>query len=398
MNMLKKILSYLLSDALNKLFPFLSVFFIAKFLTAADTGIYSLYILYYTFIYSMILMGISSKVMILMSKAEYNEKLILTSAYITCLINFLIILIVIKIADINLKLDQTIYTILFCALFFAIGQIKIISYRVKENIISFASVNLFFSGLLFIAICICLKFNIELKFVWKILIFPYALVGFWFVKKDFYFIFNEIVKEINSYIKFGVGQIIHILSSWGRVAIDKICVLFMINITVVGYYSMIMSLSLIVSMFSQSLNNYFSVYLFKMLSIGNYRKCIISSIIFSISIICFSLLFVFICRYFIIFYLPVEYLKYYYLLPIIICGFCFQGFYLSIVNYIFYIDKSYLLNIPSLISITVMFVSSVILIYFFGVVGAALALFFSWFIQFILILKLIIRYKDEIFV
>ncbi|WP_146144520.1 lipopolysaccharide biosynthesis protein [Photobacterium iliopiscarium] len=390
-------MSYLLSDALNKLFPFLSVFLIAKYTSAEMTGVYSIYILYYTFIYSMILLGVSSKVLMSISKKNNNNKIIFTSAYLYCFLNFLIIFLIIKGVDVFFELNNIVYIILLCALSFSICQIKVLEYRVREDIKLFASVNLYFSGILFGAISFCLILNIDLIFIWKIVIIPYGILAVFFVISDFCFEFKQIIKEIKGDIKFCTGQILHILSTWGRVAIDKLCVLFLINITVVGYYSMIMSLSLIVSMFSQSLNNYCSVYLFKMLSLGNYKKCILMSIFFSVTIMLFSLSFMFLSKYFIAYYLPLEYIDYYYLLPIITLAFCFQGFYLSIVNYLFYIDKSYLLNIPSLVSISIMFVSSIVLICFFGVVGAALALFFSWFFQFILVLKLVVRYKNEIF-
>ncbi|TKF34100.1 hypothetical protein FCV50_05625 [Vibrio kanaloae] len=395
--MLKKIFSYLLTDSFNKLLPFLSVFILARYTSPELTGFFSLHVIAYTFFYSIILMGIQARVVIMMTRLNILEKKTITSAYTFCICNYLFYIIIISLFDVYIYIDNTLYSILTCSVFFSIGQIKASTYRVKEKVGSFAIINIYYSLGLFLGVLLKVEIGFSIERIWLLVIPWYMIIGCFLLWKDWDGDYSSLAKELRQYYSFGLGQLGHILSMWGRVAIDRLYVFVVLSAGMLGYYSMVMNISLIVSMFSQSLNNYFSVYLFKCLSKKENKNSILASVYFSIVVLVFSILFLLLSYFFVILYLPVDYSKYYYLIPIIVCAFCFQGFYLSIVNYIFYIEKTYLLNIPSLTSTFLMLVINYFLIDWLGVVGAPISLLISWAVQFILVLVIVFRYKDEIF-
>lgn len=395
--MLAKIILYLITDSINKLLPFLSVFLFAKYTTAELTGYYSLYVILYSFFFSLLMMGIQAKVIKIVISNNALESKILTVAYIFCFFNYVIVNMLVFFVSIFIDINVIHYVLLACSFLFSIGQIKAATYRAKEKVYKFASVNIYFSLVLFFMVMLKINLDFDVFYIWIYTLPFYFAYCFFRVYYDWDFNLPYVKSELVKCYFFGLGQLGHILSMWGRFAIDRVYIYVVLSVTIMGYYSMIMNIGLVVSMFSQSLNNYFSVYLFKCLSRKQYSKAISASFIFSIAIVCFSLFFIGVAYIIVNDFLPADYSEYFYLLPVIVIAFCLQGFYLSIVNYIFYIEKTYLLNIPSLISTVSMLVMSYFFIDFFGVLGAAISLLISWFVQFVLSLIIVVRFKNEIF-
>jgi O-antigen/teichoic acid export membrane protein len=69
-------------------------------------------------------------------------------------------------------------------------------------------------------------------------------------------------------------------------------------------------------------------------------------------------------------------------------GYAFNGMYLIIVNYIYYIKKTYLLSKVTVLMGVFHALLSLTLIQFFGVMGAAYATAISFFVTFILVWRL----------
>lgn len=198
--------------------------------------------------------------------------------------------------------------------------------------------------------------------------------------------FNK--KYIKDALFFGIPLIPHALGGWIITGIDRIFINSMVGIDATGIYTVGYQVGMIIGLLAHSFNLAWSPFLFEKLKENNYLtkvKIVKFTYLYNICIILAALTLSFIAPYFLKFFVSKNfYFAYKYVLWIAL-GYAFQGMYLMVVNYIFYVKKTYILAWVTFFSAGV----NVVLNYFFikanGAIGAAQATTLTFFIKFILV-------------
>ncbi|MCK4445455.1 MAG: flippase [Candidatus Marinimicrobia bacterium] len=215
----------------------------------------------------------------------------------------------------------------------------------------------------------------------------FGLLGIFVIYKREYikFIFNK--KYIKDALFFGIPLIPHALGGWIMTGIDRIFINSMIGVDATGIYTVGYQVGMIIGLLAHSFNLAWSPVLFEKLKENNYStkvKIVKFTYLYNVCIILAALALSFIAPYFLKFFVSKNfYFAYKYVLWIAL-GYAFQGMYFMVVNYIFYVKKTYILAWVTFSSAGI----NIVLNYFFikanGAIGAAQATTITFFISFIL--------------
>jgi O-antigen/teichoic acid export membrane protein len=216
----------------------------------------------------------------------------------------------------------------------------------------------------------------------------YGIISIFVIIKRKYITFSFNKKYIKDALFFGIPLIPHALGGWIMTSIDRIFINSMVGVAATGLYSVGYSVGMIIGLLAHSFNLAWSPFLYKKLKENNYStklKIVKLTYLYDVGIIFLALALSFIAPYFLKFFVSKNfYFAYKYVLWIAL-GYAFQGMYFMVVNYIFYIKKTYILAWVTFFSAGI----NIILNYFFikanGAIGAAQATTITFFMQFIMV-------------
>ncbi len=183
-------------------------------------------------------------------------------------------------------------------------------------------------------------------------------------------------------LKFSLPTLIYSLSAFIFLASDRFYIKYFLGTEAVGYFSAIFQLSSIISILGMSINAAWIPWLFENLKKNNHHTNVFIvklsyGLIFSFLMIglisCLS--FPFFARII----LPIAFHKYIYISIPTIIGFVFEGIYLIVSPYLFYAEKTKYNGYIGLVIACINVVLNIILIPYFGILGAAIATCCSWF-------------------
>jgi len=199
------------------------------------------------------------------------------------------------------------------------------------------------------------------------------------------FFFNK--KYIKDALFFGIPLIPHALGGWMITGIDRIFINTMVNVGATGIYTVGYQIGKIIGLLASSFNLAWAPFLFNKLKENNYStklKIVKFTYLYSVCIILAALALSFVAPYFLKFFVSANFYSAYKYVLWIALGYAFKGMYFMVVNYIFYVKKTYILAWVTFFSAGV----NVVLNYFFikanGAIGAAQATTITFFIQFVL--------------
>jgi len=216
----------------------------------------------------------------------------------------------------------------------------------------------------------------------------FGLLSIFVIYKRRYIKFSFNKKYIKDALFFGVPLIPHALGGWIITSIDRIFINSMVGVAATGLYSVGYSVGMIIGLFAHSFNLAWSPFLYEKLKENNYStkvKIVKFTYLYNVGIIILALALSFIAPYFLKYFVSKNfYFAYKYVLWIAL-GYAFQGMYFMVVNYIFYIKKTYILAWVTFSSAGI----NIILNYFFikanGAIGAAQATTITFFVKFIMV-------------
>ena len=216
----------------------------------------------------------------------------------------------------------------------------------------------------------------------------FGLLSIFVIYKRKYIKFSFNKKYIKDALFFGIPLIPHALGGWIIIGIDRIFINSMVGVAATGIYTVGYQVGMIIGLLAQSFNLAWSPFLFEKLKENNYStkvKIVKFTYLYDVGIILLALILSFIAPYFLrVFVGQNFYFAYKYVLWIAL-GYAFQGMYFMVVNYIFYIKKTYILAWITFSSAGI----NIILNYFFikanGAIGAAQATTITFFIKFVLV-------------
>ena len=216
----------------------------------------------------------------------------------------------------------------------------------------------------------------------------YGIISIFVIIKRKYITFSFKKKYIKDALFFGIPLIPHALGGWIMTSIDRIFINSMVGVAATGLYSVGYSVGMIIGLLAHSFNLAWSPFLYEKLKENNYStkvKIVKFTYLYDIGIVFLALALSFIAPYFMNFFVSKNfYFAYKYVLWIAL-GYAFQGMYFMVVNYIFYVKKTYILAWVTFTSAGV----NIVLNYFFikanGAIGAAQATTITFFVQFIMV-------------
>lgn len=198
---------------------------------------------------------------------------------------------------------------------------------------------------------------------------------------------------MKDFLKFGIPMVPHQFGTWLRSQGDKIIVMTLIGATSTGLFAVGYQIGIIMSVIISSLTKALYPILFRFLNKENllfYEKKRIVLFSYSLFLLIFiiTMVLLFIVDYLYLYFIGKNFQESVVLTKLIIVSFMFEGFYYCVVGYLFYFkETAKLAKITFSISILHLLLS-ILLVYFYGVVGAGYALIMSGLIQFILIWNL----------
>lgn len=174
----------------------------------------------------------------------------------------------------------------------------------------------------------------------------FGLLSIFVIYKREYIKFSFNKKYIKDALFFGIPLIPHALGGWIITGIDRIFINSMVGVAATGLYSVGYSVGMIIGLLASSFNLAWLPFLFEKLKENNYStkvKIVKFTYLYDVGIIIVALALSFIAPHFLKFFVSKNfYYAYKYVLWIAL-GYAFHGMYLMVVNYIFYVKKTYIL-------------------------------------------------------
>ncbi len=219
----------------------------------------------------------------------------------------------------------------------------------------------------------------------------FGLVSIVFIQGRGYLSVSYQKNYIKEALKFGIPLLPHQIALWMRSGMDIVLITSIVGISQTGLYNVGLQFSMIILLFASAFNNAYSPYLYKKLKdiTPNVKvKLVKFTYSYFIGIIIFSMsastFFIWIMPYFLDekFTSASQYVYW------ISLAYAFQGMYLMVVNYIFYIKKTHLLSMVTVSASVFHVVLSYTLINIFGAIGAAYASVVSSLLTFLLVWRI----------
>lgn len=215
----------------------------------------------------------------------------------------------------------------------------------------------------------------------------FACIGLIVLKKDGWLNFKINKTYIRNALQFGVPLIPHTLGAVIMTMTDRFFITNMVGLSATGLYSVGYSISSIIGITENSFNQAYVPWLFERLKRnddGVKKKIVKVTYLYFFVIIVLALAIALIAPWFLSFFVGKKFWGSHVFVLWIALGYAFNGMYKMVVNYIFYIQKTYILAWVTFVSALLNIFFNYIFIKLNGAVGAAQAACLTFFISFIL--------------
>ena len=380
---------YTFLNLLNKAIPFVLLPLIVRLLSPEDFGLYSLFLN----VESLLIPIVSLNLHAALSSHYYSDDFQLP-AYLSTMIYsllgisviFFFLIFIVPDSIINLTgLSSNFFKLAIITSTFT-GLIGMISnlFRLQRKPWVYGAFSITQSLFLFSCIYIFCRISPLYSMVVSGRVF-YAVLFFLLSifllinRKYLIFIFRRDLFE--KALKFSLPTVVYSLSAFVFLSSDRFFIKYFLDAKSVGYYSAIFQLSSIISILGMSINAAWMPWLFENLKKKNYHTNVFVVKLSYILIFSFIFLGLISCLLFPFFakiILPIPFHKYIYISVPIILGFVFEGIYLIVSPYLFFAGKT-IYN--GFIGVAIAFINvllNIILIPYFGVLGAAISTCCSW--------------------
>jgi O-antigen/teichoic acid export membrane protein len=395
--LIKQSALYSIFNVLNAAIPFLLIPFLSRSLTPLEYGIITLYTTSISFLMPFISMNLQgaitnkfySKDPINISEYIGNAVLILLTTVATGI--FIVNLFSIEIEAFIKFPSNWLWSIIVVCGAQTLIQICLVNWQVEGKIFSFGLFQLSFSLINF-SLTLYLIYYQNLKWEGRIIshtlissiwgIFAFVLL---FLRKRVNFSFNKLY--IKNALNFGVPLIPHALGGFLIAMTDKVLIANMIGVEATGLYGVGFQVGSVLSIITSAFNLAYVPWLFSNLKEDNVQKkqkIVRFTYLYFLILILFVVFSAGILPFINAFFLGEKFIESYSISVWILVGFAFNGMYLMVTNYIFYVEKTQYLGITTLI----VGILNVYLCYFMinkiGIVGGAISTCIAYFSSFII--------------
>jgi len=386
------------SNVINKAIVFFLLPVMTRYLSPTDYGIVATFSVLLAVVVVFIGLSMNGAINVNYFKLKKEElREYIGNVFIILFTNFILIFIILFFLKTYLSIltkfpEKWIPIVAIVALCQSIFAINLVLWQVEQKSLPYG---LFQISRTILNVALSLIFVVALVWGWQgrilgviITSIVYGIISIFVIIKRKYITFSFNKKYIKDALFFGVPLIPHALGGWIITGIDRIFINSMVGVAATGIYTVGYQVGMIIGLLTNSFNLAWAPFLYKKLKENNYStkvKIIKFTYLYDIGIIIIALALSFIAPHFLKFFVSKNfYYAYKYVLWIAL-GYAFHGMYFMVVNYIFYVKKTYILAWVTFFSAGV----NIVLNYFFikanGAIGAAQATTITFFLQFILV-------------
>lgn len=389
---------YTLTQAINSAIPFLLMPILTRYLTPADYGIVAMFGVLLSFVAPFTGLSIQGAIArqyydrdeVDMSRYVTNCLLILLSS--TLIVGVIFYLLAEPISRITSFPMQWMWAVIIVSAAQFINQINLTLWQVQIKPIPYGIyqisqtiVNLGFS-LWFI---VGLGMNWQGRIQAQVIAFGvFAVFGLYLLHHNGWIRLKVNKEYIKNALNFGVPLIPHALSGTIKTMVDRVMITSMISVAATGLYSVGFQIGMIIGILEDSFNRAYSPWLFERLKRNQYNeKIMIVKLTYAyfVVIICLALALGALAPWFLSFFVGPQFAGSGQFVLWIAVGFAFNGMYKMVVNYIFYMRKTYILAWVTFSTALVSIVINYFAIKYLGAIGAAYTYALVSFITFLLV-------------
>ncbi len=394
--LLKNSIIYAGTEVINKAVPFLLLPVITHYLTPSDYGIVATYGAFIAILTVFIHISMAGAIQINFFKLSPDQlKIYVTNTLIilsatTFLALLLLLLFYIPLSH---KLDVPPFW-LFTGIAIVFAKlptlINLILWQVKHQAKPYGSYQIL-QMLSNTAIALILIVGFGMNWQGQLIAQAISSILFGFISLAFiyhrgYLAFQFNSSYIKDALKFGIPLIPHALSGWFKTGVDRIFLTAFIGTSATGLYSIGYQFGMIIGILAVAFNQAYAPYLYKRLeSIDNdgKKELVKYTYLYFIIIVLSATALSYIAPWIITTFLEKRYSMSIQFIPWIAFAFAFNGMYFMVVNYVFYMKKTFPLAIVTFTSGLIHAILSYFLIKQNGAIGAAQATTISTFVTFI---------------
>lgn len=385
------------SNVINKAIPFFLLPIMTRYLTPTDYGIVATFNVLLGVMVVFVGLSMHGAINVNYFKLKKEElREYIGNVFIILFTNFILIFIVVFFLKYHLSIstkfpEKWIPIVTVIALCQSIFAINLVLWQVEQKSFPYG---IFQVSRTILNVALSLIFVVALVWGWQgrllgviITSIVYGVISIFVITKRKYITFSFNKKYIKDALIFGVPLIPHALGGWIVTSIDRIFINSMVGVAATGLYSVGYSVGMIIGLLAHSFNLAWSPFLYEKLKENNFStkvKIVKFTYLYDVGIIFLALTLSFIAPYFLKFFVSENFYFAYKYVSWIALGYAFQGMYLMVVNYIFYVKKTYILAWVTFFSAGI----NIVLNYFFikanGAIGAAQATTITFFVKFIL--------------
>ncbi|MGE8377165.1 MAG: lipopolysaccharide biosynthesis protein [Sphingobacterium sp.] len=400
--LVKNSLIYTVSDAINKAVPFFILPVLSYYLVPADFGIVANFNVLLAILTLLVPLGASTILSVKFYKVSREEfkKYVGTTIIIGLLSSIVLSLITLLFSDILLKSFKLTLEIQLASIWIGLAALMtamhLSIFRFQEKPVFFGVYGIFQTV---VNVCVSLVLVICYKLGWigrvegiAVATISFGVFSFFNLYKSNWISFNISKALIHECLVFGLPLVPHSLSFWIRSSIDRILITSFSGEAETGLYSTGFQFGLLVSFLTLSFNNAFSPFILKNLSeenelkLENNKRKLVKITYFILGGLLFcSLFFIIFSNYFLKYFFSPNYLAASKYIPWAILSQMFQGFYLLVVNYIFFTKKTKQLATITFSTALLQIVLSYILINLYGGIGGAYSTTIVSFLTFVFV-------------
>jgi O-antigen/teichoic acid export membrane protein len=388
---------YTIANILNSAIPFLMLPILTRYLTPVDYGIVSMFLVLVNFL--MPLVGINIQGAIsrqYFEKEEVNISQYIANALIVLFLNALIITIIIslfsrEISELTHFPSKGLWMVVLVAVCQVIVQINLVIWQAQVKPFQYSVFQILqsiFNVLMTIYLVVKLGFGWEGRVQGQaIVVGLFSLISLFILWRNKWIKLNFNKRYIKHLFLFGGPLIPHAIGASIITMIDRLFITNMVGISATGVYTVGYQIGLIIGILQDSFNKAWVPWFYERLKNGDSnerRKIVKITYFYFVVIILLALVLSVISPWILKFFVGKEFLNANRYVLWIALGYAFNGMYKMVVNYIFFVQKTYILTLLTFLTAILNIIFNYFLISINGAVGAAQATTLSFFIVFVL--------------
>jgi O-antigen/teichoic acid export membrane protein len=388
---------YTAANMLNAAIPFFMLPILTRYLSPTDYGIVAMFTVMIGFFNPFIGVNIHGAI-----NRQYFEKDTINlpqyigNAFMLLVTNLLVISLIVTIfsdflSNVTSFPEDWLWAVMLVASFQVSCQVVLVIWQVQVKPLAYGTFQVIQT---LMNVSLTLYFVVILELGWQgrvegqiiaVTVFGCLGLGILIKKKLLEFKINK--KYIKHILKFGIPLIPHTVGAAIITMSDRVFITNMVGVDSTGIYTVGFQIGMIIGILQDSFNKAWVPWFFSKLKKDQLKdKILIIKItyIYFIVIVFVALILGLIAPLLLSVFVGPEFSQASQYVIWIAVGFAFNGMYKMVTNYIFYLQKTYILMFSTFGTAVLNVILNAIFIYFLGAIGAAIATSVSFFVMFII--------------